>query len=103
MPATANITSTEQVLDQLGLTTAEDTYTITANGDDPAMRPGGLTNANVILSAELAWMYSHKTGGPFFVVGPYQFLSLRGVGAGRTLYVKAVAGTPTLSVLVTPR
>lgn len=103
MPAIVAITATDQVLDQLALTVAEDTYTIAAPADDSAMRPGGLSSANVILSAELAWQYSHKTGGPWFTVGPYQFLPLRGVGTGRILYVKAVAGTPTLSAMVTPR
>lgn len=99
MPGSDNILNTNQVLANLALTTAEDTYTFAAPSPD-ALRPTGKTRSDLVLQSDSAWFYSHQTAGPYFLVGPWQPLRLDGVTTGQKIYVKAQAGTPTLYVMV---
>lgn len=98
MPQTYTIKNTNEVMPTLALTTAEDTITISTG--IPSDRPADRTRAQIVLQSDSAWLYSHKTGGPYFLVGPYQPLVLDGVGIGQVLFVKAVAGTPTMYGMV---
>lgn len=100
MPATATILQTNDViLAPLALTTVEDTITFAAPPAVPT-QPTGKGKADVVLQSDNAWFYSQKTGGPYFLVGPYQPFRLDGVAAGLVIFVKAQAGTPNLYGMV---
>ena len=99
MPGSDNIYNTNDVLANLALSTAEDTYTFTAPTTDP-LRTTGKTRADVVLQSDSSWFYSHKTSGPYFLVGPFQPLRLDGIATGQKIFVKAQAGTPTLYLMV---
>ena len=98
MPITPAIANTNEVMPTLALTTAEDTITFSSPGVN--IGPVNRSRATLVLQSDSAWLYAHKTGGPYFLVGPYQPLVLEGVTVGQILYVKAVAGTPTLYLMV---
>lgn len=98
MPATGTIDASNQVLPNLVLSTSEDTYTFSQV--TPPGLPQNRGQFSVVLQSTAEWLYSHKAGGPYFLVGPYQPLRLDGVSVAATLYVKAVAATPTLYALM---
>jgi hypothetical protein len=90
--ATATPTRLGEVLATLAIDTSETTYTLV----DP-----GNQCKEVQFVSDVAWLYSHKTGGPFLPVGASQTLTLPilRTQVNQVLFVKTPSGSGTLYAL----